>query len=80
MESATTFLGAHAIPIEYFDCPDEYTNLVCDELLPAVKEWWEKNASATINAAAAIGLTKWEAYNPENRPTWCSWKHLITDT
>ena len=44
IELATTFLGAHAIPIEYFNCPDEYTNLVCVEMLPAMKEWREKNA------------------------------------
>ncbi len=45
MELAPTFLGAHAIPIEYSDRPDEYTNLVCDEMLPAVKEWWQQNAA-----------------------------------
>ena len=31
-----TFLGAHAIPEEYKGCEDEYTNLVIDEMLPAV--------------------------------------------
>ena len=45
VELAATFLGAHAIPIEYSDCPDEYANPVCDEMLLAVKEWWERNAA-----------------------------------
>jgi len=45
MELVPTFLGAHAIPTEYSNRPDEYTNLVCDEMLPAVKEWWQQNAA-----------------------------------
>ncbi|MBU0512819.1 MAG: imidazolonepropionase [Chloroflexi bacterium] len=35
-----TFLGAHAIPAEYKDDPEAYTDLICTEMLPAVKEWW----------------------------------------
>lgn len=35
-----TFLGAHAVPPEYRDDPDGYTDLVCSQMLPAVKEWW----------------------------------------
>ena len=31
-----TFLGAHALPIEYKDQPDEYIKLVCDEMLPQI--------------------------------------------
>ena len=45
LELAPTFLGAHAIPNEYSDRSDEYTSLVCDEMLPAVKEWWQQNAA-----------------------------------
>ncbi len=40
-----TFLGAHAIPAEYKDDPDAYTNLVCTEMLPAVKKWWRNQHS-----------------------------------
>lgn len=29
-----TFLGAHALPEEYTDSPDDYISLVCDEMLP----------------------------------------------
>jgi imidazolonepropionase len=38
-----TFLGAHAIAPEYKDDPDGYTNHVCAEMLPAVKQWWKEN-------------------------------------
>jgi imidazolonepropionase len=32
----TTFLGAHALPDEYATRTDDYVQLVCDEMLPAV--------------------------------------------
>jgi len=35
-----TFLGAHALPIEYRDDHEGYTNLVCHKMLPTLKEWW----------------------------------------
>ncbi len=38
-----TFLGAHAVPHEYQDHPDDYTNLVCDEMLPALHTWWRQH-------------------------------------
>ncbi len=38
-----TFLGAHAIPPEYTDHPEAYANLIGEEMLPAVRSWWEKN-------------------------------------
>ena len=40
LEIAITFMGAHAIPPEYKDDSQGYTDLVCDEMLPAVLEWW----------------------------------------
>ncbi len=39
IELVPTFLGAHAIPAEFKDDPQGYTDLVCDEMLPAVKQW-----------------------------------------
>ncbi len=33
-----TFLGAHALPVEYKGDPDGYINLVCDEMIPVVAE------------------------------------------
>jgi imidazolonepropionase len=41
LELAPTFLGAHAIPSEYRQDPQGYTDLICQEMLPAVKTWWE---------------------------------------
>lgn len=35
-----TFLGAHAIPTEFDDDPDGFSELVCDQMLPALKDWW----------------------------------------
>jgi imidazolonepropionase len=41
LELAPTFLGAHAIPPEYKDDLEGYTNQVCAEMLPAVRGWWD---------------------------------------
>ncbi|AOE49681.1 imidazolonepropionase [Kangiella sediminilitoris] len=35
---SSTFLGAHALPPEYRDSPDEYINLVCNEMMPKIAE------------------------------------------
>ncbi|MCH5143352.1 MAG: imidazolonepropionase [Clostridiales bacterium] len=37
MDVVSTFLGAHAIPPEYKDKPDEYIDYLCDVVLPEVK-------------------------------------------
>ena len=37
---AITFLGAHAISPEYRGRPDEYTDEICQNMLPAVLTWW----------------------------------------
>jgi imidazolonepropionase len=44
VELIPTFLGAHAIPAEFSDDPDGYTDLICDEMLPSLVSWWEDNA------------------------------------
>ena len=36
LEVKTTFLGAHAVPREYIGRQDEYVELICREMLPAV--------------------------------------------
>jgi len=43
LEIFPTFLGAHAVPNEYQNRPDIYTNIVCNEMLPALVNWWTKN-------------------------------------
>ena len=34
----STFMGAHAIPIEYMDKPDDFVDIIIDEMLPVVVE------------------------------------------
>ena len=38
MTVVTTFLGAHALPPEYRERPDDYIDLVCNTILPAAHE------------------------------------------
>jgi len=33
-----TFLGAHALPLEYKDNPDGYVDLVCEQMMPQIAE------------------------------------------
>jgi imidazolonepropionase len=44
LDLVITFLGAHAIAPEYRDNPQGYTDLVCDTMLPILKEWWGTHA------------------------------------
>jgi imidazolonepropionase len=44
LDLAITFLGAHAIAPEFKDNPQGYTDLVCDTMLPIVRQWWEVHA------------------------------------
>jgi imidazolonepropionase len=44
LEIAPTFLGAHAIPPEYQDAPDDYTTLLCRTMLPEVAAWWQAHS------------------------------------
>ena len=36
IDMVATFMGAHAIPVEFIEDPEEYVKLICDEMLPAV--------------------------------------------
>ncbi len=44
LDLVITFLGAHAIPPEYKDNPQGYAGLVCETMLPILKEWWGTHA------------------------------------
>ena len=44
LELVPTFLGAHAVPPEYKDNPDHYVDLLCEEMLPGVFDWWQAKA------------------------------------
>lgn len=43
LDLTATFLGAHAVPLEFAERKDVYVDLVCDEMLPAVHSWWDTN-------------------------------------
>jgi imidazolonepropionase len=44
LDLVITFLGAHAIAPEYKENPQGYTDLVCETMIPILKEWWETHA------------------------------------
>ena len=50
LELAFTFLGAHAVPPEYKDRPDDYTDLICCTMLPMLQDWWPHHAPEPANA------------------------------
>ena len=45
LELFPTFLGAHAVPKEYQDHPDDYVTIICAKMLPEVKRWWNEHAA-----------------------------------
>lgn len=51
----TTFLGAHALPPEYADAPDDYIDHVCYQMIPAVAA--EGLADAVDAFCEGIGFT-----------------------
>jgi len=50
-----TFLGAHALPVEYKDKPEEYVDLVCNEMIPQVAK--DKLADAVDVFCEGIGFS-----------------------
>jgi len=49
LELAPTFLGAHAIPPEYKDDPQGYTDHLCNTMLPAIQKWWMEQFPHSTN-------------------------------
>jgi imidazolonepropionase len=47
LELAPTFLGAHAIPPEFKGDPQGYTDLLCTEMLPFIRQWWTSQPSTS---------------------------------
>jgi imidazolonepropionase len=45
LDLAITFLGAHAVPPEFQGNPEGYTDLLCGEMLPSVRQWWQAHAA-----------------------------------
>jgi imidazolonepropionase len=48
LDLVPTFLGAHAIPPEFKHDPQAYTDLLCEEMLPFIRQWWGSQPS-TVN-------------------------------
>lgn len=44
LDLAITFLGAHAIAPEFEGDPQGYTELVCETMIPMLKQWWGTHA------------------------------------
>jgi len=42
LEMVPTFLGAHAVPPAFKGRTDTYVDLLCNEMLPGVRRWWEE--------------------------------------
>ena len=38
MDIVATFMGPHAVPDEYKGCGDDYIDMVCEKMLPYVRE------------------------------------------
>ena len=53
LELAPTFLGAHAIPPEYKEDPQGYTDHLCSVMLPAVKAWWEEYHEMSLRGSSS---------------------------
>jgi imidazolonepropionase len=43
LELIPTFLGAHAIPPEYKENADGYTDLICSKMLPILRDWSQRS-------------------------------------
>jgi imidazolonepropionase len=48
IEVVPTFLAAHAVPPEFEGDGDGYTRLICREMLPDLKDWWEEHREESL--------------------------------
>lgn len=48
LELVPTFLAAHAVPPEFQDQTDAYVALICDEMLPKLFTWWQKEENGLL--------------------------------
>ena len=75
VDLAPTFLGAHAVPVEYRGRTDAYVDLVVDEMLPAAWARWQA-ICGTISAP--IGRSSATCSARTGRSTWpkraASWR------
>ena len=45
LEWVPTFLAAHAVPPEFKGRADDYVEVICEQMLPALKAWWPAHAA-----------------------------------
>ncbi len=45
-----TFLAAHAIPADWKGKEDEFTDLICDEMIPAAWDWYQNSHFSRVGA------------------------------
>lgn len=43
LDLVPTFLAAHAIPPEFKGRADDYVGVICNQMLPTLKDWWAAN-------------------------------------
>jgi len=46
MDLVPTYLGAHAVPVEYQKDPQAYTDMVVNRMLPELDRWWRENGAS----------------------------------
>ncbi len=46
LEMVPTYLGAHAIAPEFKGDPDGFTRELCQHMLPAARDWWQRHAAS----------------------------------
>lgn len=56
MDIVATFLGAHAVPPEYKDDSDGYTDLICREMLPLAWDWFGNLRGARRGSCISRGF------------------------
>ena len=66
----TTFLGAHAVPVEYEGRQSDYVALVCEEMLPAVAEIED----SLCEGADALVIRDAKEIGPEHVRTLDEWR------
>lgn len=48
VDIVVTYLGAHAVPPEFKGDPDGYTDLLCEQLLPDLVDWWPQQTDKPL--------------------------------
>lgn len=62
MELRATFLGAHMVPEEHREAPERYLDILCEEMLPAVKEQGIARAADIFIEQGAFDLEQARRY------------------